>query len=84
MNGLQLVEFLRETENKMTHLHKAIDRMSSEPDYEESISVLNEIIKDYQGQIDKAKEALSNVQIGNQQQSGQDQSRQQQGSQQNH
>jgi uncharacterized membrane protein YfbV (UPF0208 family) len=72
VNGLQLVDFLRETENKMLHLHKAIDRVSNEPDFKESVSVLNEVIKDYQVQIDKVKQALGNVTIGNpnQQQKG--------------
>ena len=61
---MQLVDFLRETENKMLHLHKAIDRVSTEPDFKESVGVLSEVIKDYQQQIDKVKTTLSNMQIG--------------------
>ncbi|NGQ97337.1 hypothetical protein G3578_19550 [Brevibacillus sp. SYP-B805] len=49
----------------MLHLHKAIDRVSNEPDFKESVSVLTEVIKDYQGQLDKVKEALSNVNFQN-------------------
>jgi hypothetical protein len=62
---MQLVDILRETENKLTHLHKAIDRVSNDPDFKESVSVLTEVIKDYQVQIEKVKSALGNVQVGN-------------------
>lgn len=69
MNGLQLLDILRETENKMLHLHRAIDRVSSEPDFKESVSVLTEIVRDYQMQLDKVKGALGRIEIGaNQQQ----------------
>lgn len=67
MNGMQLVDILRETENKMRHLHKAIDRVSTEPDFKESVGVLTEIIQDYQEQVDKVKSALGNVEIGHNQ-----------------
>lgn len=65
---MQLVDFLRETENKMRHLHKTIDRVSTEPEFKESISVLSEVIKDYQQQMDKVKSTLSNLQVGTNQQ----------------
>lgn len=74
MNGLQLLDILRETENKMLHLHRAIDRVSSEPDFKESVSVLTEVIRDYQMQLDKVKGALGRIEIGannNQQQHSQ-------------
>ncbi len=64
MNGLQLLDILRETENKMLHLHRAIDRVSSEPDFKESVSVLTEVIRDYQMQLDKVKGALGRIEIG--------------------
>lgn len=64
VNGLQLLDLLRETENKMMHLHKAIDRVSNEPDFRESVSVLTEVIRDYQTQLDKMKRALGNIEIG--------------------
>jgi hypothetical protein len=64
VNGMQLVDILRETENKLLHLHKAIDRVSNDPDFKESVSVLTEVIKDYQTQMDKVKSALGNVQVG--------------------
>ncbi|MFY0543755.1 hypothetical protein [Brevibacillus sp. H7] len=53
----------------MLHLHRAIDRVSSEPDFKESVSVLTEVIRDYQMQLDKVKGALGRIEIGNQQQS---------------
>ncbi|QQE76413.1 hypothetical protein KDJ56_11330 [Brevibacillus composti] len=68
LNGLQILDLLRETENKMLHLHKAIDRVSNEPDFRESVSVLTEVVRDYQMQLDKMKHALRNVEITNQHQ----------------
>lgn len=63
---MQLVDFMRETENKMLHLHKAIDKVSTEPDFRESVSVLTEVIKDYQMQLEKVKTALNNVHFNQQ------------------
>ncbi len=68
VNGLQLLDLLRETENKMLHLHRAIDRVSSEPDFKESVSVLTVVVRDYQLQLDKMKQALGKIEIGGQQQ----------------
>lgn len=75
VNGLQLLDLLRETENKMLHLHRAIDRVSSEPDFKESVSVLTVVVRDYQLQLDKMKQALGKIEIGQnqQQQSSQNQ-----------
>lgn len=74
MNGLQLLDRLRETENKMMHLHRAIDKVSNEPDFKESVSVLTVVVRDYQQQLDKMKEALGSMEIplnqSNQQQQG--------------
>ncbi|USG63407.1 hypothetical protein NDK47_14590 [Brevibacillus ruminantium] len=67
LNGMQLLDLMRETENKMLHLHKAIDRVSTEPEFKESVSVLTEVVQDYQGQLDKMKHALRNVEVGQQQ-----------------
>jgi hypothetical protein len=77
VNGLQLLDLLRETENKMMHLHKAIDRVSNEPDFRESVSVLTEVIRDYQLQLDKMKRALGNVEFNNNQPSNSSQGTQQ-------
>jgi len=63
MNGLQLLDRLRETENKMMHLHRAIDKVSSEPDFKESVSVLTIVVRDYQQQLDRMKEALGNMEV---------------------
>ena len=76
MNGLQLLDRLRETENKMMHLHRAIDKVSNEPDFKESVSVLTVVVRDYQQQLDKMKEALGSMEIPlnqNNQQQGQSQ-----------
>jgi hypothetical protein len=67
LNGLQLLDMLRETENKMLHLHRAIDRVSSEPDFKETVSVLTVVVRDYQMQLDKMKHALRNIEISHQQ-----------------
>ncbi|MDR7313858.1 hypothetical protein J2X83_000092 [Brevibacillus nitrificans] len=63
MNGLQLLDLLRETENKMLHLHRAIDKVSSEPDFKETVSVLTVVVRDYQLQLDKMKQALGALEI---------------------
>jgi hypothetical protein len=80
LNGLQLLDRLKETENKMLHLHKAIDKVSTEPDFKESVSVLTVVVRDYQQQLDKLKEALGGMEISlnhPQGQSGQSQSQSQ-------
>ncbi|WP_134686670.1 hypothetical protein [Brevibacillus migulae] len=51
----------------MLHLHKAIDKVSTEPEFKESVGVLTEVVRDYQQQIEKVKSALSNIQVGNNQ-----------------
>ncbi|KQL49398.1 hypothetical protein [Brevibacillus choshinensis] len=71
VNGLQLLDLLRETENKMLHLHRAIDKVSSEPDFKETVSVLTVVVRDYQLQLDKMKQALGNLEISTNQQSAQ-------------
>ncbi|MDF2681048.1 MAG: hypothetical protein K0R47_2238 [Brevibacillus sp.] len=71
VNGLQLLDLLRETENKMLHLHRAIDKVSSEPDFKETVSVLTVVVRDYQLQLDKMKKALGNLEISTNQDSAQ-------------
>ncbi|PCN45535.1 hypothetical protein B9C88_02345 [Brevibacillus laterosporus] len=63
MNGMELVEFLRETENKMMHIHRAIDHISNEPTLKESVAVLTEVITDYQSQTDKVKSTLRHMDV---------------------
>lgn len=63
MNGLQLLDKIKETENKMLHLHKAIDKVSDEPDFTESVSVLNVVVKDYHQQLEKMKQALEKMEF---------------------
>jgi len=63
MNGLQLLDKIKETENKMLHLHKAIDKISDEPDFKESVSVLNTVVKDYQQQLEKMKQMLQKTEF---------------------
>nr|WP_239565160.1 hypothetical protein [Brevibacillus fulvus] len=61
---MELVDLLKVTENKVSHLHKTIDHISTEPDFKESVAVLTEIIQDYQTEIDKVKHTLESVQFG--------------------
>ena len=63
MNGLQLLDKIKETENKMLHLHKAIDKVSDEPDFKESVTVLNVVVKDYQQQLEKMKQMLQKTEF---------------------
>ncbi|OAJ75605.1 hypothetical protein AYJ08_21570 [Brevibacillus sp. SKDU10] len=67
MNGMELVEFLRETENKMMHIHRAIDHISNEPTLKESVAVLTEVITDYQSQTDKVKSTLRHMEVNSHQ-----------------
>lgn len=68
MNGMQLVEFLRTTEDKIMHIHRAIDHISSNDELKESVAVLTEVIKDYQIQTEKVKGKLQSIEVGDQQQ----------------
>lgn len=68
MNGMQLVEFLRTTEDKIMHIHRAIDHISSNDELKESVAVLTEVIKDYQIQTEKVKGKLQSIEVNDQQQ----------------
>ncbi|WP_232698310.1 hypothetical protein [Brevibacillus daliensis] len=61
LNGMELVDFLRETENKMIHIHRAIDHISNDSSLKESVTILTAVVKDYQAQIDKVKSTLSRM-----------------------
>lgn len=63
MNGMDWVEFIRKTEDKMFHLHRAIDGICNEPDYKESVSALTEVVRDYQVLVEKAKDELRSVDL---------------------
>lgn len=63
MNGMDWVEFIRKTEDKMYHLHRAIDGIINEPDYKESVSALTEVVRDYQVLVEKAKDELRTVDL---------------------
>ncbi|MFY0543777.1 hypothetical protein [Brevibacillus sp. H7] len=58
------VEFLRQTENKMAHLHKAMDEISLKPEYTETLSAMTEVLRDYQTLLEKAREELNESEIG--------------------
>lgn len=58
MNGMDWVEFIRRTEEKMFHLHRAIDGICNETEYKESVTALTEVLRDYQLLVEKAKEEL--------------------------
>jgi hypothetical protein len=63
MNGMDWVEFIRKTEDKMFHLHRAIDGICNEPDYKESVSALTEVVRDYQVLVEKAKSELRGIDL---------------------
>jgi hypothetical protein len=63
MNGMDWVEFIRKTEDKMFHLHRAIDGICNEPEYKESVSALTEVVRDYQVLVEKAKDELRSVDL---------------------
>ncbi|WP_139489297.1 hypothetical protein [Brevibacillus dissolubilis] len=65
MNGMQLVDMLRITEDKMQHLHKAIDHISNDQNMHESVSALTEVVKDYQVQTEKLKQMLTQMELDN-------------------
>jgi hypothetical protein len=61
MNGMEWTDFIHRTEDKMFHLHRAIDGICNEPDYQESVSALTEVIRDYQKLVEKAKDELRSI-----------------------
>ena len=61
MNGMEWMDFIRRTEDKMHHLHRAIDEICNKPEYQESVTALTEILKDYQTLMEKAKDELREV-----------------------
>lgn len=63
MNALQLVEKMREVEQKMTHLKMVLDSISNDNEFQESSGVITNILKDYHSQYEKTKETLSHIQI---------------------
>ncbi|WNC12246.1 hypothetical protein [Brevibacillus brevis] len=63
MNGMDWVEFIRKTENKMFHIHRAIDGICNEPEYKESVAALTEVVRDYQVLVEKAKNELRSVDL---------------------
>ena len=63
MNGMDWVEFIRKTEDKMYHLHRAIDGICNDPDYKESITTLTEVVRDYQVLVERAKGELRGIDL---------------------
>jgi len=63
MNGMDWVEFIRKTEDKMFHLHRAIDGICNESEYKESVAALTEVVRDYQVLVEKAKDELRAVDL---------------------
>lgn len=61
MNGMEWLDFIRRTEDKMFHLHRAIDGICNEPDYQESVTALTEVVRDYQHLVEKAKDDLRSI-----------------------
>jgi hypothetical protein len=63
VNGMDWVEFLRQTEDKMAHLHKAMDEISLKPEYAETVSAMTEVLRDYQLLLEKARQELNESEI---------------------
>ncbi|MFD2371512.1 hypothetical protein ACFSO0_16420 [Brevibacillus sp. GCM10020057] len=63
MNGMDWVDFIRKTEDKLYHLHRAIDGICNEAEYKESVAALTEVVKDYQVLVEKAKDELRGVEL---------------------
>ena len=55
------MDFIRRTEDKMFHLHRVTDSIRNKPEYQESVTVLNEVLRDYQTLVEKAKDELRDV-----------------------
>lgn len=62
MNALQLVERLRDIEEKLTHLKLILDYTGKDMQSETN-QVLTEIMKDYQAQYTKTQEMLSHTEV---------------------
>ncbi|UFJ41840.1 hypothetical protein LOK74_04875 [Brevibacillus humidisoli] len=65
MNALHLADRLKEAENKIGHLRRAIDYISERQELAESIDVLGRVIKDYQVECEKMKKMLSQINVSN-------------------
>lgn len=61
MNGMEWMDFIRHTEDKLFHLHRVMDGIIHDPEYQESVTALTEVVKDYQTLVEQAKEELRDV-----------------------
>ncbi|MGO0059873.1 hypothetical protein ACTID9_07655 [Brevibacillus fluminis] len=59
LDTLDVVAYIRETEEKLEHIHRAIDELSLKPDMVESVSALQVVAKEYKLRMEKAKDILS-------------------------
>ncbi|WP_126425872.1 hypothetical protein [Brevibacillus marinus] len=63
MNALHLADKLKEAENKMIHLRRAINHLREQRELAETIETLGRIIRDYQVECEKMKKMLSQIQV---------------------
>ncbi len=58
MDAMDVVTYIRRNEDKLEHLHKAIDELSLNPEHVESVTVLQEIATEYKLKIDEARDRI--------------------------
>jgi hypothetical protein len=63
VDGMNWVEFIRKTEDKMRHIHIAMDEICLNPELAESVAVLTEVLRDYQMLLNKAREKLHEAEL---------------------
>lgn len=63
MNALHLADKLKEAENKIAHLRKAIDYISERQELTETVETLGRVIRDYQVECEKMKRMLSQIHV---------------------
>lgn len=63
LDTMDLVTYIRETEEKLEHIHRAIDELSLKHEMVESVTVLQVVAKEYKIRMEKAKDILSEFTI---------------------
>jgi hypothetical protein len=63
LDSLDVLHYIRKTEDKLAHLHKAIDELSLKPDLVESVTILQEVAREYKIRMENAKDILMDCTI---------------------
>ena len=58
MDSLDVVHYIRRTENKLTHIHKTMDELSLKPECKEMVTTLQVVAAEYKQKMENAKELL--------------------------